>query len=212
MKKLISPLSIVIVCSTLLLSGCGGNKEWREVKDSILPQLTEGNLWRRLPLLVHKEISRDLSQSYVISREHAYEFIFKYDVKDWGIDEKTLHKTAMQNLEKLAKETEMQFADAEESLVGRYVIVETGDGFDAARILSKHIQKEVRKYLGDEYIAAVPTRDFLIFWHRKFSLGGQFMEQAEKEYAKGDKYRLTPRMFLITKDGMEPLTKRPVVE
>jgi len=210
MKKLLCTLSILLVSSTVLLAGCTGNKEWRKVKDTVLPQLMEGNLKRRLPLIVHREISRDLDIGYVLDHEIGYDFIFRKNLEEWGISENTLHKTAMRNLEKIAKDTEIQLADAEEQETGRYAIIETGDGYDAARILLPAIQKKVRKYLGEEYIAATPTRDFLIFWHKDFSLGGQFMEEVEKQYKLGGKYKLTPRVFLVTKKGIEPLTKQPL--
>lgn len=207
MKKL---ATVSLVLTALLLTGCKGNAEWKEVKASVMPQLMEGNLKRRMPTAVNREVSRDLDLGYVIDREKGYDFIMNYNLRDWNIDEKTLHKTAMKNLEKLVKETEIQAADAAENDTGRYAIIETGDGYDAVRILSPTLQKRMRKYLGNEYIAAVPVRDFLIFWHKGFTLTNEFIDQVENEYAAGDKYKLTPRLFLVTKDGLQPLTKRPV--
>ena len=207
MKKL---ATVSLILTALLLTGCKGNADWKKEKASIMPQLMEGNLKRRLPLVVHREISRDLDLGYVVDYEKGYDFIMQYHLKDWDIDAGTLHKTAMSNLEKRSKSTEIQIAEAEESKNGRYAIVETGDGYDAVRLLSPTIQKQMRNYLGDEYVAAVPIRDFLIFWHREFSLTGQFIEQVENEYAAGEENKLTPRMFLVTKDGLEPLIKQKI--
>jgi|TARA_B100002003_G_C14083551_1_gene521245 uncharacterized protein YtpQ (UPF0354 family) len=205
MKKL---ATVSLILTALLLAGCKGNADWKEEKASIMPQLMEGNLKRRLPMIVNKEISRELDIGYVVDYEKGYDFIMQYHLEDWGIDADTLHKKAMSNLEKRSRNTEIQIAEAEESKNGRYAIVETGDGYDAVRLLSPSIQKQMRDYLGDEYVAAVPIRDFLIFWHREFSLTGQFIEQVENEYAAGEKNKLTPRMFLVTKEGLEPLIKR----
>lgn len=201
---------MMLLCgAALALAGCGGTKEWREVQPSVLPQLMPGNNKKQAPL-VYTEISRDIDVGYVIDREKSYDFIMQDSLAAWEIDAKTLHKTAMRNLEKLAETTEIQFADSEETPGGRYAIIETSDGYAAARILSEEIRKKMREYLGEEYVAAVPVRDFLIFWHKDFPLAGQFMEQVEKEYAAEEIYRLTPRLFLITDEGMTPLTKKPL--
>jgi len=196
-----------LLFSTSLLAGCKGNDEWKENKASIMPQLMEGNMKRRVPLIINREISRDLDLGYVIDREKGYDFIFQYNLKDWEIDAGTLHKTAMRNFEKLAKNAEIQTANAEEGTTGRYVIIESGNGYDAVHLLSPTIRKKLKKYLGKEYIIGIPTRDFFIAWHKEFSLGGQFMEQVEKEFEEGDKYKLTPRLFLVSEDKIEPLTK-----
>ncbi|KKW39279.1 hypothetical protein A2454_02780 [Candidatus Peribacteria bacterium RIFOXYC2_FULL_55_14] len=211
MKKVFIPaIAALLLIPSLFLSGCGGNAEWREVKTSVLPQLMEGNLRRRLPAIVYEEISRDLSLGYVIDHDQSYNFIMKYNLEEWGINQKTLHRTAMKNLEKLVGNTEVQYADTNEDEKGRYAIIETGDGYDAVRILSPSLQKNMREYLGAEYIAGMPVRDFLIFWHKDLSYTSDFIEQVEKAYAEGDKYKLTPRLFLVTEDGLEPLTKRSV--
>ncbi|PIQ76957.1 hypothetical protein COU78_06620 [Candidatus Peregrinibacteria bacterium CG10_big_fil_rev_8_21_14_0_10_49_24] len=204
-----SPLLPAALCA-LLLFGCEGNADWRNVEDAVLPQLMEANLKKQVSGLVHKEISRDVDLGYVLDTEKGYSFIKTDDVEAWKITQDVLHKTAMRNLENLVHNEDMQLAESEESANGKYVIVETGDGYDAVRILSQKIQKQMRSYLGDEYFAAVPTRDFLVFWHKDFSLTGEFMEQVEKEYAAGEKYKLTPRLFLVTKEGLQPLIKQAV--
>ena len=211
MKKVfISAIAALLLIPSLFLSGCAGNAEWKEARVSVLPQLMEGNMKRKIPGIVYEEISRDLDIGYVIDHEKSYNFITTFNLKEWNIDQKTLHRTAMKNLEKLVGNTEVQYADTNEDENGRYAIIETGDGYDAVRILSPSLQKNMREYLGAEYIAGMPVRDFLIFWHKDFSSTSDFIEQVEKAYAEGDKYKLTPRLFLVTENGLEPLTKRSV--
>jgi uncharacterized protein YtpQ (UPF0354 family) len=206
MKRII-PISIV---SMLLLTACEGNSEWRNAESAVMPQLMESNLKKQVPGLVHQEISRDLDLGYVLDNEKGYSFIKLDALKTWEIDLSILHSTAISNLEKRISDDDIQVAEAEESANGKYAIVETGDGYDAVRLLSEKVQKRMRAHLGDEYFAAVPMRDFLIFWHKDFSLTGQFMEQVEKEYAAGEKYKLTPRLFLVSEKGLQPLTKQAI--
>lgn len=206
-NMLISPLLFTLTCSVFLVA-CEGNSEWRNAKSAVMPQLMEANLKKQVAGLVHQEISRDLDLGYVLDNEKGYSFVKLDTLKTWEIDLSMLHNTAMSNLEKRVSENDIQVAEAEESANGKYAIVETGDGYDAVRLLSENIQKRMRAHLGDEYFAAVPIRDFLIFWHKDFSLTGQFMEQVEKEYAAGEKYKLTPRLFLVSEKGLQPLTKQ----
>lgn len=202
-----SPLLTAAIC-TLLLTGCEGNADWRNVENAVMPQLMEANLKKKVAGLVHKEISRDLDLGYVLDTETGYGFIKSDDLKAWEVTQEVLHTIAMRNLENLVRSEDIQITESEEGVNGTYAIVETGDGYDAVRVLSEKVQKQIQKKLGDEYFAAVPVRDFLIFWHKESVLTGQFMEQVEKEYAAGEKYKLTPRLFLLTKDGLQPLVKQ----
>ncbi|MDP7069075.1 MAG: hypothetical protein QF815_00985, partial [Candidatus Peribacteraceae bacterium] len=59
----------------------------------------------------------------------------------------------------------------------------------------------------DEYYAAIPTRDFLIVWHKDFPLADAFAGQVQTEYETEQEYPLTPNLFLVNSYGIQPLMK-----
>lgn len=202
-KHLKSITLLSLTC--LLLASCGKpDTPWEAVQDSILPQLIPVENKTKVPLVV-KPFLPDVDIGFVIDKETTYTFVDPGNLKEWGIDEDTLQETALKNLEKLSKDLNIEVAHAGESKQETYVIVELEDAYSAVRILSDSVRKVVNRELGNEYIAAIPTRDFLIFWHPSFSLGVQFTNQVRTEYDAEETYKLSPELLLVTSKGIQQL-------
>ncbi|MBM3230774.1 DUF1444 family protein [Candidatus Peregrinibacteria bacterium] len=200
--KSITLLSLTCV----LLTSCSHKPQtpWEAVQDSILPQLIPAENKTKVPLVV-KPFLPDVDIGFVVDEETTYTFVDPGNLEEWSIDQDTLMETAMENLEDRSEDLNIEVAEAGEGKEETYVIVEVDDGYSAVRLLSAAVRNAVSRELGDEFIAAVPTRDFLIFWHPSFSLGVQFTNQVRTEYDAEEKYKLSPELILVTPEGMQQL-------
>lgn len=191
----------------VFLSGQEGSNEWREVQDRVLPQFMPVENKTQIPL-VSKEFSEEVDIGFVIDAETKYQFIDPNMLETYGISEEQLYDTALDNLEAISKNISVEVAQAsDEDETAKYVIVELDDGFAAARLLSAGVRRAIGRELGQEYIAAIPTRDFLIFWHRDFPLYDAFEKQVKVEFDAEEEYPLTAQSFLVNRYGIQAVEK-----
>jgi uncharacterized protein YtpQ (UPF0354 family) len=199
--------AILIVLSIVFFLVKGSSSAWWAVRGSVLPQLVQSTHKERVPI-VFRRFSPAIDIAYVIDHPETYDFIMRKQLEDWGIDEATLHAYALENLEELAADTPVEVARATAGKDEAYAIIETDDGYAAARILSEAIRTKLTYELGDSFVVAMPIRDFLIAWQTDFSLQGNFLTQVQEEYDAAEDYELTPEPFLVTPEGIQPLQRQ----
>lgn len=96
--------------------------------------------------LVHSVLNEDLVTVYVVDDESSMLFLCRAHLKRWGRSVEDVHQLALANLTKLGSHGLNEAAvDA--------VLMQSGDGFDAARVLLLQDQ--------DGLLVAVPDRDIL---------------------------------------------------
>lgn len=207
---------LIIITGSLLLAiallGAGvyaitkqQNAAWQAVRADVFPQLLQADD-EDIEYLVTRELSTDIVVAYVIDRGDQYEFIAEPSLTEWETTPERLHETALKNLEKRSQSLNVEVATAgEDNPAGVYVIIELDDAFSAARILSSDVRSALSRELGKEYIAAIPTRDFLIAWHKDFPLQDAFIQQVNVEYQTEQEYPLTPNPFLVNNSGIQQL-------
>lgn len=192
-----------------LVQGSKGAPEWIAVRDNVLPQFTTTDL-KLKESVITREFSPQVDIGFVVDAGQKYQFIGTEELTLWQIDEEMLYTTAMKNLDKRSQNINVDVAEAaEKDSTAKYVIVELDDGFSAVRILSSGVRKAIAREVGDEYIAAIPTRDFLIFWHKDFPIFDAFAQQVKREYESEKDYPLTPDLFRINKYGIQPVKVVP---
>ena len=96
--------------------------------------------------LVHTELNADLVTVYVVDDESSMVFVCRAHLKRWGRSVEDVHHLALANLSSLGSQG-LQAASAEA------VLLQSGDGFDASRILLLQGQ--------DGLLVSVPDRDIL---------------------------------------------------
>jgi len=63
-----------------------------------------------------------------------------------------------------------------------------------------------RRPLGSPFLAAIPDRDTLVAFTDRPSLRRKIAKQVKKDYQRSA-YPITPRIFLVTPDGIAPAGK-----
>ena len=127
--------------------------QFGSVAMSILPQvrsrawLAEQGLFGD-GALVHRSLCDELAVVYVIDDEHTMVFVCRAHLKQWGRTSEDLHSLSISNLARLGGSEQLKTMTQSES-----VLVQTGDGYDAARVL---LLEDF-----DGMLVAMPDRDTL---------------------------------------------------
>ncbi len=207
--------TLVLIALLLLIAAAGvgvlsmrqTSKEWREVRTRVLPQFMPA-VNKTLIDVVSRRFSDDIDIGYVVDADTKYQFIDQPLMEQWGVDEAMLYDQALSNLEARSRNINVEVAEpTDKNPTSKYVIVELDDGYAAVRLLSSGVRRAIARELGDEFIAAIPTRDFLIFWHKDFPLFDAFGKQVEVEYNAEEKYKLTRSLFFVSRNGIEQMVK-----
>lgn len=98
--------------------------------------------------IVHRRFGDDLAIVYVVDDPHSMTFVCRAHCKRWNRTVDDVHQLAMQNLQKRCAADALPAATA-----GAPVMLQTGDGYDAARVLLLPRSEDV--------LVAMPDRDVL---------------------------------------------------
>ncbi|HLU38960.1 MAG TPA: DUF1444 family protein [Planctomycetota bacterium] len=173
-----------------------GDHPFADVAPHILPQVrTQQWLAERSgsfgdAALVSRAFAGDLRVCYVIDDPWSMVFVCRGHLRRWGVDEEALHQLAIQNLRRLAGDTLPVPGPQDEP-----VIVRTGDGYDAARVLLLDPERAAG------LIVAVPERDTL--WLGRGVPGGDQLAtlmQLNREQSAASAYPVSPDLYRV-EDG-----------
>jgi len=98
--------------------------------------------------LLQRPLGSDLAVVYVIDDEHSMVFVCRAHLRQWGCSVEDLHMLALGNLGRLGGAEQLRQMARTDS-----VLVQTGDGYDAARVLL------LEEFEG--LLVAMPDRDTL---------------------------------------------------
>src|SRR5690606_24630333 len=97
--------------------------------------------------LVHRPLNDDLATVYVLDDPHCMVFVCREHLRRWRKTETDVHNLALANLARLGAGVDGASATAEP------MVVQSGDGFDAARVLLLE--------QAEGLLVAIPDRDTL---------------------------------------------------
>ena len=150
---------------------------------------------RRLPMLAYREFLGDLMIAYVIDEDRSVAYINEEHLERWGVSIHDLHAQAIANLRRRTD------ANVKYTTVGageqRLFIYNSGDGYDAARLLLSDVLSGWARDLPGQLIIGIPNRDFLI----AFSDANPEILRAVAAQVQADaaqqQYGLTEQLFTL---------------
>ena len=171
---------------------------WSVVKDRLRPQIMPAEFVEKLPI-VHLPLGEDVLIGIVLDSEAGYSYVRDDDAALWGRTAEELFDTAVANLSEASQQMPMAMFP-EPNLA---IVIETKDGYDAARILLPGLREFVAEKLGEPFFAGIPNRDFLIMWSQDADEGFQtFCRQKIGEDAQQQDHPLSPRILVATTEGV----------
>ncbi|ELP32412.1 hypothetical protein [Rhodopirellula baltica] len=183
---------------------------WEEAKPRLRVQLCRSDI-EALRKAITFPFASDVTSSVVVDSPHGYAYIRPEDAERWGQSVVDLIEVAKENL----------LADSLECPMGvvegppKFIAIQSGDGYDAARVLLPQIRERLIQELSDESddpdvepaaIVGVPNRDFLIAWSAQ--LPADLREQLARTVAEDSRrqsHTLSEQTFRITAESIWPI-------
>jgi uncharacterized protein YtpQ (UPF0354 family) len=181
-----------------------GHETWADAQGCILPLLKPRNyIDPKSPTqhLLTSEWLVDVLICYAIRNNKMYRFVTGWDVDRWEINATILHERAIANLAKLPWPRELAGARFKDE--GRVIVVDTDDGLSSSRLLHPDLHKLFSGPLGTPFWAGIPCRERLVLYSDRRALKKRIGRRLTKDHDTSG-YPITPRAFLVTRDGIAP--------
>jgi uncharacterized protein YtpQ (UPF0354 family) len=185
-----------------------GHETWEDAQGRILPLLKPRDYIDPdgpTQHLLTSEWLVDVVICYVIQRKKILRFVTGWDVNRWGTDAQSLHQLAIDNLARLPWPEQLQGARSPEG--GRIIVVDTGDSLASSRLLHPDLHKLFSGPLGNPFWAGIPCRDRLVVYSDRRVLKQRTARRLKKDH-DASAYPITPRPFLVTRDGIAPAAEK----
>ena len=178
------------------LGSIAESPSWESARPRLRPQLMPSEFLAKLPA-AHRPFCEGVVQAYVVDLPASYQYVTLDNLKKWNVTLSAVDESATANLEAASKATELTALKGEQKLL----LVGTGDGYDAARILLPSFRRFVIQQLGEPFNAAVPNRDLLILWGSTSPPEFQaHVREMISESFRTQPYPLTPSILRVTQE------------
>ena len=149
----------------------------------------------------HLPFGEGLIVGFVLDRKSNYQFVTEEDLARWHLELPKLAERAFANLEAASRDIPVNATQGAD----RMLAIETGDGYDATRLLLPGFRRFAMRHLGERYYAAIPNRDALVLWAKDCSseFTTRLVAHLGSQY-RGEPYPLTDRIFEVGPDGIQP--------
>lgn len=187
-----------------------GHELWDEICEQIMPVLKPKAYIRSEGPTKHMHTSEWLVNvliCYAIKNKKVYRFVTGWDLNRWEITAETLHQRAIENLQALPWPKKL--GGSRHQGGGRVIFIDTNDSLASSRLLHPELHALFSGPLGSPFWAGIPNRDTLVTFSDRRTLK-QRMRRALKKDHDSSAYQITPRPFLVTRDGIAAATDDPV--
>ena len=173
------------------------------LKDRVLPMILPEDAGRAHDETMSQSLVEGLRVAYAIDSDRTIAYIPRTQFDEWGITLDDLHSTAIDNL---VTRSETMVASAAQDDSGRVTLIlfQSGDGYDASRLLLPTLHERLREYLGSPFTAAIPTRDILLCFRNDPETIQRVKEQVAEDY-RNMPHQVTDHLLLVTPDGIATL-------
>ncbi|GIV95774.1 MAG: hypothetical protein KatS3mg057_0431 [Herpetosiphonaceae bacterium] len=156
---------------------------------------------RKLPMLVYRPFYADLIVAFVIDEGRSVVYINEEHTAAWGVTEPTVYQQAIENLRERTARPGITAVVGEGAR--RLMIYNTGDGYDAARLLVTDLLEEWQEHFPGRMVIGIPNRDFLIgFSDADPAILRQVAQQIALD-ATHREYGLTDQLFTLVDGRIE---------
>jgi uncharacterized protein YtpQ (UPF0354 family) len=176
---------------------------FEELAERIMPVvLREGTVDPQTSLMVTQPLVSGLNVGYVVDSDRSFWYIPQAAFNSWGISIDDLHNRALANL---VDRSQAISAHAAQDPDGRInlILFQTGDGFDASRILLPTLNERLREHLGSPFLAGIPNREILLCFRDDQETLTRLRDQIQSDYTQMP-HPITDRLLLVTPDGIAP--------
>lgn len=148
-------------------------------------------------LPVTEPLAGDLIVTYAFDLPDSFEMVTRPHLAELGVEPGALRELAVDNLRRQIPQISLQQS-------GSLFRAVTGNNMDACTLLSQSLWEERAKSMAGSLIAAVPSRDFVIFCDSTSEDGmHELQEFAAGAFAAAENHALTPSLLRWTGAGWQ---------
>ncbi|MDB5172895.1 MAG: hypothetical protein JWN51_1668 [Phycisphaerales bacterium] len=173
---------------------------FEQLKERIFPMVLPEDAGPAHRETVSQSLIEGLRIAYAIDSDRTIAYIPQSQFEAWNVTEDDLHDVALENL---VSHSETMVASAAQDESGKIslILFQTGDGYDASRILLPTLHDRLKEHLGSPFAAAIPTRDILLCFRNDAETIARLREQISEDY-QNMPHQVTDRLLLVTPDGI----------
>jgi len=173
---------------------------YEQLKERILPMVLPEDAGRAHDDTLSQPLVEGLRVAYAIDSDRTIAYIPQSQFEEWNVTADDLHANAIDNL---VSRSESMVASAAQDESGRVslILFQTGDGYDASRLLLPTLHERLKEHLGSPFAAAIPTRDILLCFRNDAETIARVKEQVAEDYLRMP-HQVTDRLLLVTPDGI----------
>tara|TARA_R110002111_G_scaffold100976_6_gene156551 strand:+ start:116074 stop:117381 length:1308 start_codon:yes stop_codon:yes gene_type:complete len=177
--------------------------ELSQIQDRIMPILLSRESWENnFPNFVGEGWIANLAILYVVDESNAYWYIHDKLLRKWNIDREQLHQIALRNLDRYFDSNQIELICMSREEGPNMIIQSKPDAYNASQVLSKSFYQQARKFLGSEFLAGVPNRDFLLALSlSEAPIIEKIQHNIASDYLTMD-HPLTDQLLVVTADGV----------
>lgn len=174
---------------------------WLENRSRVMPQIVPPSLLEHCRRdgreLVALNFVDELSIAFVLDEEERYAYLNRRVLEGWGVSERELLATAMENLQSYSPNGEGALVYQMGSEARLMFAWETFDGYDATRILlSRQLVQMAGRVYGNPVIA-IPHRDYLVlFGDSDPDFLAEMQDRVQHEFQENP-YPVSDRLFTL---------------
>lgn len=174
-----------------------GELTWGEAKPLLFPQIMPESFLNHVAL-AHRPFAPGLRTGLVIDAPKGYRYTRTDELTTWRVNLAQAQATALANLDARSQNLPIHAVLDQD----RFLAVQSGDGYDAARVLLPRWVEFAGSHLGLPFRFGIPNRDFLICWSMdtRASTQASFQNRLADDFSR-QPYPLSPRVFEMNSEG-----------
>ncbi|MCJ2138735.1 DUF1444 family protein [Methylobacterium sp. E-066] len=178
--------------------------DFAAVTSRLRVQLVPEEILRQHAEIAHRRFSETLFVVYVLDEPKRYRYVTRAMLADWQVDPAIVEAMAVKNLAATSKDAPFNLGLGDG--VPMFAIAESGDDYDAARLLVPDYLEQIRSALkADSITLAAPTRDALMAWPAD-SAGRRDLAAEVSRQLQAGPYGRSDELFRFDRSGLRPLT------
>ena len=176
---------------------------WVEAKGVLRARLVPVHHFPPDAEILRRPFSPGVVVGYAIDHGRQVRFASRSDRAQWKVKLDQIHEAAVANLESLSEAVPLEISEARGG--GRFLVVDTNDSYDAARLVLPRFRGRLLAALGEPIFVGIPNRDFLVAWSANNAQFVQLVARVVEDFGQ-QPYPITDRIFHVDRQGVRPAT------
>jgi len=178
--------------------------DFAAIQSRLRVQLVPEEILHQRPEIAHRRFSETLFVVYVLDEPKRYQYVTRAMLAGWHVEPALVEATAVKNLAATSKDAPFSLGVGDDTPI--FAIADSGDDYDAARLLVPDYLDQMRRALkADSITLTAPTRNALMAWPADSAARHELAAEATKQMRAGP-YGRSDELFHFDRNGLRPLT------